>query len=160
MPQYFCIYTIKFSDQIKSMLREVPCLLPSRTCRPAGKTSPWRSICSQELSIGGLWDVDISPYPYCSSGYWSDKLRCTLKSTVVSGRLNVIKGLKRTYQIVRTRESWHLMGLESTYANIYLARHHGTSRDTYQPSKRTRQDTTRSAYSDTRFGLDDSCVHP
>jgi hypothetical protein len=42
---------------------------------------------------------------------------------VVSGRLNVFKGLKRTNEIVRTEESQHMIGLESTHVNIYLDRH-------------------------------------
>jgi hypothetical protein len=102
MAHSYCIYTIRLSDQIKSVLRAVPCPLPFRSCRPAGKTSLLMEYFRQELSVGGVWDVDILPYSDCSSGYWSDRSCCTLKGTVVSGRLNVIKCPKQTYQIMRT----------------------------------------------------------
>jgi hypothetical protein len=42
----------------------------------------------------------------------------------VSGRLNVVKGLKRTNQIARFGRSPHLISLERVPVRIYLARGH------------------------------------
>jgi len=40
--------------------------------------------------------------------------------TVVSGRLNVVKGLKQTNKIVSFRRNWHLIGLSRIPVRIYL----------------------------------------
>jgi hypothetical protein len=42
------------------------------------------------------------------------------ESTVASGRLNVVKGLRRTNEIVRTGESRHLICREGTMLTIIL----------------------------------------
>jgi hypothetical protein len=43
--------------------------------------------------------------------------------TVVSGRLNVVKGLKRTNQNVSFERTRHLISLEIIPVRIYLARY-------------------------------------
>jgi hypothetical protein len=44
--------------------------------------------------------------------------------TVVSGRLNVVKGLKRTNQNISFERTRHLISLEIISVGIYLARYH------------------------------------
>jgi hypothetical protein len=47
-----------------------------------------------------------------------------LGSTVVSGRLNVVRGLKQTNQMVTFERTRHIIGLQANPVRIYLARDH------------------------------------
>jgi hypothetical protein len=52
-----------------------------------------------------------------------------LPPTVVSGRLNVVKGLKRSNEIVTFGRNPHTTGLYTIPVRIYLARNHSLHRE-------------------------------
>jgi hypothetical protein len=77
---------------------------------------------SMEGGILDDWQLDF--YSLACHDFNDEEEGRADEYTVVSGRLNVVKGLKRTYQSVTTGESRHFICQERTYANIYLARDH------------------------------------